>query len=119
MTAVLVTLSGAAGAAARFGIGTAIQRRVDGDVPMATAVVNLTGALALGLSIGFGVSGDVLVVVAGFCAGLTTYSTWMVETVALFEEGPGMRGRALVNAAGLLAIGLGAAWLGLVVGRAL
>jgi CrcB protein len=52
--------------------------------------------------------GDVrLVLVTGFCGGLTTFSTWSVETIELFDGG---RWRAaILNVVVTLALGIAAA----------
>jgi CrcB protein len=116
MNGLLVVVGGALGAAVRFEVGTRIQRRADTEMPVGTAVVNAAGSLLLGLVVGLGLAGDALAVTAGVLAGLTTYSTWMVESVALAAEG--LRARAVVNLTGMLTAGLALAWIGLMVGRA-
>jgi CrcB protein len=118
VTGTIVAATGAIGAVLRWSVGTAIQRRAGTDLPIGTASINLAGALALGTVVGLGVSGDALAATAGLIAGFTTYSTWMVETVVLFEEGSEGRWRSVVNGVGLLATGIVAAWLGLLLGRA-
>lgn len=79
MTVVLMLLLGGAGALVR---AEATARR---GVRRGTAVVNLAGAFLLGLVVGLvggtGVdSGWVLVLGTGFCGGLTTFSTWLLDT---------------------------------------
>ncbi len=66
------------------------------------------GGVVLGLAAVGGVSGDIrLVLLSGFCGGLTTFSTWGVETIQLVELG---RWRAAVlNVGSNLVLGLGAA----------
>lgn len=117
MTAAIVIVSGTIGAVARYVFGAIVQRRADPDLPIGTAVVNLAGALLFGLVVGRGVTGSSLAGLGGLFAGLTTYSTWMVETVALGKQGVRGRVRAVVNLAGMMAAGLTLAWFGIVLGR--
>jgi CrcB protein len=92
--------------AAAGGVG-AVARVLAGH----TLVVNLSGALALGLLIGAGVGGDALRVAGGgFLGGYTTFSTWMLEADDLRDGGERRRAAldvALPLLAGLAAIALG------------
>jgi CrcB protein len=98
---------GAVGAYARFRLSNAVAARRPGAAfPWGTFVVNLTGAFALGVLTGAGVSGDALLICGtGTLGAYTTFSTWMVETVA----GAGVRYIAFSMAGGLAAAGAG--WL--------
>jgi len=117
MTGLLVVLSGGVGAGVRFIIGSWLQRTSRSELPVGTALVNLSGAAALGLTVGVGVEGDALVAIAGFLAGYTTYSTWMVESVGLAREGSSGAWWGAVNLAGLMLTGLAVATVGVAVGR--
>lgn len=71
-----VGLGGAAGAAARFLLGTRIA-----TPGRATLAVNVLGCFVLGLLTGGGVGGQVaLGVGVGFCGSFTTFSSFAVET---------------------------------------
>ncbi|MFD1642436.1 fluoride efflux transporter CrcB [Halohasta litorea] len=112
--AYLVGTGGAIGAVLRYLIATLIarwggQRRF----PLSTLVVNVVGSFALGVVIfgGFGET-TTLFVGVGICGAFTTYSSFSVQTVRLWEDG--MTGYALANAVGnlaLSAVAVGAAWL--------
>ena len=82
--ALLVGIGGAAGAALRYLVGWqfATQR-----YPVPTFGVNVLGSALFGLLLAIG-AGDraVLLVGVGFCGALTTYSTFSVDTVRLWEE---------------------------------
>lgn len=99
MTAwVAMAVFGAVGALIRFQLALRWGAR-------AILLVNLSGAFALGVLAGAGVSGAALLVVGtGFLGAYTTFSTWMVERSYL---------------APAIAGGFGLAWLGWVLGGAL
>lgn len=80
--AILVGVGGAAGALARFGVGT----RLPG--PRATLLVNVLGSVALGALLTAGVSGSpALLAGTGFCGAFTTFSSFAVEVVDRVERG--------------------------------
>jgi CrcB protein len=82
-----VGVFGAIGSWARFEVGLIAARRPS-DFPLGTFVVNLTGAFLLGLLTGLSVTGNALMVLGtGMLGGYTTFSTWMVETERLGEDG--------------------------------
>lgn len=113
-----VALLGGAGAIARFGIDGFVQGRLAGEFPFGTLLVNLVGSFLLGLLTGLGVGGDALLLGGTAALGsFTTFSTWLLETERLAEDGEGRL--ALANLAVSIATGLGAAGLGWVVGAAL
>lgn len=88
LTWVGVTVFGAFGAAARFQVDSAVSARLPGDFPLGTLVVNLTGSFALGVLVGASATHRIaLVLGTGFTGGYTTFSTWMVETQRLGEDG--------------------------------
>lgn len=110
-----VALAGAAGAAARLVVDGYVLARTFGRQPLGTAVVNVSGAFALGLIIGADPPRALeLVIGTGFVGAYTTFSTWMLESLLLGEAG---RFRAVVvNLAGLLVLGLIAAGSGYLLG---
>jgi CrcB protein len=77
--------------------------------------VNFSGALAFGLLVGLGIGGDKLLLEGTATIGsYTTFSTWMFETQRLVEEG--QFGGAVGNVVISLAVGVGAAALGRLIG---
>jgi fluoride exporter len=114
--ALMVALSGAAGAISRFVVDGAVQDRSSGVVPFGTMTVNVVGSFVMGLVSGvlvFHGAGRtaVAIVGTGFCGGLTTWSAYTWETVRLLEER--QHRAALVAALGGLATSLAAAAIGL------
>lgn len=115
---VAVALLGGAGALARLLLDAAISARGAGTFPLGTLAVNLSGALALGLLDGLAVTGTALTLAGTAVLGsYTTFSTWMLESQRLGEEGD-VAGLWANLAVSLLA-GLLAVWAGQRIGRAL
>jgi CrcB protein len=78
VTPLLVALGAAVGAPVRYLAG----RTLDGRFPGGTLAVNLLGSLVLGALVGAAVDGQALALLGtGFCGGLTTYSTFVVQSV--------------------------------------
>ena len=88
---VAVAAGGALGAAARYGITRATAQLA--SFPFGTLVSNVAAGLAIGLLIGSGGTGLAasprlkLFLVTGVLGGLSTFSTFSIETVAMFEAG--------------------------------
>ena len=110
-----VAVLGGFGALARFGLTLLITDRLHPHLPEGTLIVNLSGALLLGLLAGASVEGDArLVLGAGLLGSYTTFSTWMVETQRIDEAGK--RQIAVTNIVLSVVLGLAAAALGHVIG---
>jgi CrcB protein len=102
---------GGLGALARFLLDGAISARSSGELPAGTFLVNVSGAFVLGLVVGAALEGDALAIVGtGALGSYTTFSTWMLESHRLAEDGA-YRVAAL-NVAVSLVVGLGAAYVG-------
>jgi CrcB protein len=111
MTAVLVTLvAGAAGAVLRFLVARAFASRPVHAVLVVNVVGSALGGAVLALAQLGSVSGDIrLILLTGFCGGLTTFSTFGVETIQLVLGG---RARfAAISVLANLVLGIGAAAL--------
>ena len=115
LTWLAVFALGGVGALARFVTDAVIATAFGRGFPLGTLVINITGALALGLVTGLALSGDAAVLAGSATLGsYTTFSTWMLETHRLREEGEFLR--ALVNTLVSLALGIGAVALGRTIG---
>lgn len=110
-----VGLLGGAGSVARLLLDGAVSQRTGGRFPSGTLVVNLSGAALLGLFSGLALHGDTaLLLGTGLVGAYTTFSTWMLESQRLGEDG---QLRLLwLNLAGSLVLGLAAAALGRALG---
>jgi CrcB protein len=116
---VLVGLGGAAGAIARFVVGTLIVDRWGSAWPWSTFVINMSGCFFIAF---FMTLTSERVVVAegwrylfpiGFVGAYTTFSTYEYETMRLMQTGASLRALGYVLSStlvGLLAV-FGAAWL--------
>ena len=100
----LVLLAGVAGALVRFFVVRTVR------APWAVLAVNVAGSFVAGLLIG-STDGDLrLILLTGFCGGLTTYSSFMVQS---HDRGPRVGAAVVVLTVvpALLLCGLGF-WLG-------
>ena len=102
------------GAVARFTVDGAVTAHRRGDFPLGTLVVNLSGAFLLGILVGLD-AGHGLLLLAGTATlgSYTTFSTWMLESQRLGEDGE----RALLAANVVVSLAAGIAMVAL--GRAL
>ena len=119
---VLIALGGAAGATARYLVDTLISERADGAFPWGTLVVNVSGSFVLGVLFALAVERGVLPagvrapLMVGFVGAYTTFSTLMLESWRLFEDGAITL--AFANVVGSSLLGLVALFAGLSIGRA-
>lgn len=100
----VVGTGGAIGAVLRHWVSLRVSR---GTFPTATLTVNALGSFALGAAVFAGV-GDAAYRLfgVGVCGSFTTFSSFSVETVGLWERGE--RRLAVANAAGNLLVSLAA-----------
>lgn len=118
----LVGLAGACGALARYLIGRLFAARVNSTFPWSTLLINVTGALLIGIIAGL-TTRHVLapvvqtVLATGFLGGYTTFSTMSWEGVQLLRGG-GVR-QCAFYLGGNVFPGLLAAALGVFLGGAL
>ncbi|MFG1929217.1 fluoride efflux transporter CrcB [Mycobacterium sp. NPDC048908] len=110
-----VAVIGGLGAVLRFLVDRTVSSRIHASFPYGTFVVNISGALLLGLLSGLALRPDLaLVVGTGFVGAYTTFSTWMLETHRLAEERqlrPAVANIVVSIAVGLVAAALGV-WIG-------
>ena len=112
----LAALAGGVGAGLRYLVDVGMARLVGTRYPWGVLVINVTGSFALGVITG-GFPGAAFIVGAGLLGGYTTFSTAMLDTVALWRDGSSPA--AAFNAVGMLILGILAAVAGLAVGSAL
>ncbi|MBW3570731.1 MAG: fluoride efflux transporter CrcB [Gemmatimonadetes bacterium] len=110
-----VALGGAAGSLLRYAAGQAVGPARPGAFPWHTFAVNVAGSLLLGLVVALVPRDDPhhlrALLAAGFCGGLTTFSTFGHETVALLQSRA--YGLAVAYAGGSFLVALTAVVLGI------
>ena len=113
--AIAVGVAAALGAVARYVVDQVVQHQHDQTFPWGTFVINVTGSLLLGLTLGLATHHGLppvptTLIGVGFLGGYTTWSTYLWESLALAEAGA-LREAAL-NVIGSLAAGFAAAAAG-------
>ena len=115
-TYIWVGLFGSLGALARFQISTWLNHPE--GFPMGTLLVNVIGCLLLGFCTSLSetyLDGAIKKgVVTGFLGSLTTFSTFSMETIQLFEHNPN---QGFLYFFSQLLLGFLAAWLGFWIGK--
>lgn len=88
ISAICVGAGGFLGAVGRYTLSTALNQ---GEFPLITMIINLTGSFIIGIIIG--ITGKlnlppnlILFLKVGVCGGFTTFSTFSAETLALLER---------------------------------
>lgn len=119
----IVAAGGAIGASARWLLGGWLAERLGPFFPWHTMIVNVTGALLLGVLMGASLDRGLVssswrvFLGTGVLGGYTTFSTLAYETVALMEQGMFWPAAANMLVSGTL--GIVAAIAGLAIGRVL
>lgn len=116
----LVFLGGGAGAVARHLVGLWALRHSGLAFPWGTLLVNGIGSFLMGLFIGTlalqGANPTLrLLVATGFLGGFTTFSTFSLDTITLWQRGDPAVATLYVGAS--LALALGGLVIGLWLGR--
>lgn len=89
---VAISIGGSLGALLRWWLGTVLNSYFPA-VPPGTLAANLIGAYVVGVAVAFFATYAAiapewrLFVITGFCGGLTTFSTFSAEMVALLQQG--------------------------------
>ncbi len=117
----LVAIGGALGALCRYALDRAVIAYI-GPTVLGIFLINITGSFILGV---FAAAYDAsewpasarFLMAVGFLGSYTTFSTLTVASVQLAQGGD--MARAALNIVGSVAVGLAAAFVGILVGRAL
>lgn len=106
----LVGAGGMIGANLRYLVNRAIDTET---FPLGTLTVNVVGSFVLGLVVFLGVGNpELLFVGTGACGSFTTFSTFSVDTVQLWEDGNRTTAATYAGAnIGCALVAIGAAWL--------
>ncbi len=110
-----VAALGGTGAILRLVVDLLISSAADLDFPIGTFTINITGSFLLGLVSGLAFTGDAIILAGTATLGsYTTFSTWMLESHRLREDGQFME--SFANIAISLIVGLAAVTLGRAIG---
>ncbi|HEC28620.1 MAG TPA: fluoride efflux transporter CrcB [Gammaproteobacteria bacterium] len=118
---IAIALGGSIGAVLRYAIANGIHMFLGRGFPYGTLIVNVVGSLGMGvlyvlllerLSLGPEWRAALQI---GLLGALTTFSTFSMETLLLFENGEAQK--AILNITLNVVLCLGATWLGMVLGR--
>lgn len=88
----VISFGGAVGAVLRWVLSLKLNSLLP-DLPPGTLVANLVGAYIIGVAIAYfstapSISSEWrLLIITGFCGGLTTFSTFSAEVVSLLQQG--------------------------------
>lgn len=86
MNLILVGFGGLFGGLARFQLGKMISQKSRTTFPVGTFIINITGAMLLGILNGLNIGNSAYVLLGdGFLGAYTTFSTFMYEGFILFQ----------------------------------
>ncbi len=115
-----VALGGALGASARYLAGIAATRALGRDLPWGTFLVNVAGSFLMGVLIAVlarrGGTAALPFLAVGVLGGFTTFSTFALDAVTLWERG--QAGHALAYVLGSVILSILALFAGLTLARA-
>ena len=121
MQALAIAAGGAVGALLRFWFSGWVYSVLGRGFPYGTLAVNVLGSLLMGLLFVLLIERLSMaaewraVLLVGLLGAFTTFSTFSMETLSLFEEGAHLK--AMLNIVLSVILCLGAAWLGVILGR--
>lgn len=118
MTWLLIGVGGALGSVARHGLNHLVhQRFLASTFPLGIFLVNIVGSTLIGVAAGLLTSGRAHLGVetrtflfVGVFGGFTTFSSFSLDTLALFRDGHLLQ--ALSNVVGQVGLSLLGVWLG-------
>jgi len=121
---ILIFLGSGLGAISRYGLSNVIHSLLGRDFPYGTLIINASGSFVMGLLfililerfVGLAPQLRAFLLI-GFLGGYTTFSSFSIETLNLFENGAWVAASLNILLNVILCISL--AWLGVLGGRSL
>ena len=118
MTYIWIAVGSALGGVLRYGCSGLAARLIGETFPWGTLIVNVTGSFVIGLTFTLtGPDGRLLAgttarqfVMVGLCGGITTFSSFSLQTLSLLRDGEILY--AGVNIAASVLLCMLAVWLG-------
>lgn len=105
MSIIFVGIGGIFGSLARYRLGKIISEKSNSTFPVGTFIINITGAILLGVVSSLAISAKIHLLLAdGFLGAYTTFSTFMYEGFNLFQEREKLN--ALIYVVGSLILGI-------------
>lgn len=110
ITVLLIGIGGFLGANARYWLGSVFGRWFGTDFPWATGIVNVTGAVAIGIIATMFTDRAVeseslrLFLIVGILGGYTTFSSYAYEAVAMMREDRWMAAMAYLIGSNVIGI---------------
>ena len=116
MEYIIVGVGGAFGSITRYLMGKCISKHAKSQFPLGTFIINITGALLLGLLTGAQTRKTIYLLLGdGFLGAYTTFSTFMYEGFNLFQDKE--RLNAFIYIIGSLFMGIAGFAIGLRAGK--
>lgn len=121
---ILIFIGAGLGGVLRFWVSNATYLLLNRNFPYGTLLVNVSGSFLMGILFviilerfnGLGPQLRALLLI-GFLGGYTTFSSFSIETINLFEAGEMVN--AIVNIVLSTSLCLAATWAGIILGRQL
>lgn len=118
LTTLWIAVGGAIGTIVRYWLNLLVTGRLGEAMPWGTIFINISGSFAIGLFAALTEPGGRLsvppdiraFVLVGLCGGYTTFSSFSLQTLTLFEAGE--PARAAANVLGSVLLCLLAVWFG-------
>ncbi len=116
MIPLAVTVGGAVGSLARYGVGLAAARVWGQGFPWGTVLINIAGSFVIGLFAALSNRASLsdaarAFVMVGLCGGFTTFSAFSLQTIELLRAG--YIARAVLNVGASVLLCLAATALGI------